>query len=64
MKTITQNERRNDMERFRFDDDYRKVYEFDEDANAYMHVGSYLAFGIDAGMDDNEKIKMVDEDQQ
>ena len=52
------------MERFRFDDDYRKVYEFDEDANAYMHVGSYLAFGIDAGMDDNEKIKMVDEDQQ
>jgi len=46
-------------DRYRFDDAYRKVYEYDEDARAYIHIGSYLTFGITAKMSDKTKAQIV-----
>ena len=49
------------MNRYRFDDAYGKVYEYDEDAKAYFFVGSYLAFGITKRMSEDEMIRRVDD---
>jgi len=48
------------MEKYRFDDAYGKVYEYDANANAYIHCGSYLSFGITASMSEREKINRVE----
>jgi hypothetical protein len=44
------------MKRFRFDDACEKVYEYDEDAQAYVFYASYFACEIEANMSENEKI--------
>ena len=33
---------------FRFDDAYESVYAYDDDANAYVYLLSYLSAGIDS----------------
>lgn len=48
------------MEKYRFDDAYQKVYEYDESAKCYVNIGSYFAFGIDAGMSESEKTQIVE----
>ena len=47
------------MKRFRFDDAYSKVYEYDDDAQAYIFYASYFACGITADMSENEKIRLA-----
>lgn len=47
------------MKRFRFDDAYGKVYEYDEDAQAYVFYASYFACGIKADMSENEKTQLA-----
>ena len=49
------------MDRFRFDDAYGKVYKYDKTQSAYIFRGSYLAYGLNADMDDAEKIREVEE---
>jgi len=44
---------------YRFDDGYKRVYEWDEKAQAYLFIGTYLALGITAQMSDKEKSKIV-----
>jgi hypothetical protein len=42
-------------EQYRFDNACERVYEYDREANAYLNLGSYYAFGIKAK--DSEQIK-------
>ena len=49
------------MDKYRFDDVYEKVYEYNDDAQAYIHCGSYLAYNITAKMSESEKIQAVKE---
>ena len=46
-------------DKYRFDDAYGKVYEYDEGACAYIYIGSYLAFGITAKMSEKKQISKV-----
>ena len=48
------------MERYRFDDAYGNVYEYNGSAMAYLFMGSYFAFGITAKMSDAKKRRIVD----
>ena len=45
----------------RFDDAYGKVYE--REGDAYVFIGTYLAYGINADMSDSEKQSIVEEYQ-
>ena len=49
-------------EKYRFDDAYEKVYEYDKDSNSYINLGSYHAFGIDKSMSETEMIEIVESD--
>ena len=49
------------MDRYRFDDAYGNLYEYDEDARGYVFIGSYLAFGINKNMSESEQIRIVEE---
>ena len=49
-------------EKYRFDDAYEKVYEYDKDSNSYINIGSYHAFGIDKSMTETEMIETVESD--
>ena len=49
------------MEKFRFDNAYENIYEYDGEANGYVYIGSYLGFGINSAMDESTKIMMVEE---
>lgn len=50
------------MGKYRFDNNYEKVYEYDEKQKAYIFIGTYFAFDIDKKMSDAEKTKIVEED--
>ena len=50
------------MEKYRFDDAYEKVYEYDEAAQAYVFCGSYLAYGINSKMSEEEQLRIVEND--
>ena len=52
------------MEKYRFDDAYGKVYEYDNAQKGYIHIGSYFAFGLNPDMPEAEKIRIVDEDDE
>ena len=41
-------------DKYRFDDAYEKVYEYDAESQA-IHIGSYFWFSITADMSDKEK---------
>jgi len=45
-------------EKYRFDDAYEKVYEYDG-KGAYVFCGSYLAYGIEKNMTEAEKVEIV-----
>lgn len=49
------------MEKYRFDDAYKTVYEYDDDSNAYIFCGRYIAFGISSNMTESEKIRRVND---
>jgi len=46
-------------EKYRFDDDYGKIFKYDTSAHAYMYHGSYYAYGITANMADEDKAQSV-----
>jgi hypothetical protein len=48
------------VKKYRFDDAYSKVYEYDENAMAYIFIGTYYAFGIKTNMQEKEKIEKVE----
>lgn len=48
--------------KYRFDDTYEKVYEYDKDAAGFVFIGSYFAFGINSDMSEAEKTRIVYED--
>lgn len=48
-------------ERYRIDDVYEKVYEYDEDQNAYVFIGSFLSFGITKKMSTKKKIEKIED---
>ena len=50
------------MDKYRFDDAYEKVYEYNEDAQAYVFCGSYIAYGITAQMSEEEQLRIVEND--
>lgn len=50
------------MAKYRFDDTYEKVYEYDEEARAYIFCGSYLAYGITPEMSQEKQLQLVEED--
>lgn len=52
------------MDQYRFDDAYESVYVYDDEAKCYLHVGTYLAYGIDKKMSETEKLKIVEDMQQ
>ena len=47
------------MNKFRFDDAYKKVYEYDDDNKCYLFYGTYYACGITADMSNTEKNNIV-----
>ena len=49
-------------EKYRFDDAYEKVYE----RHAFSHhfIGTYYAYGINKGMTDAKKTKIIDQDHR
>jgi len=50
------------MKKWRLDDAYGKVYEYDEDSNAYIFYCTYFAAGIKDSMSECEKIRLIEED--
>ena len=48
------------MEKYRFDDAYERVYVYDNEAACYLHAGTYLAYGIDSKMSDDEKAAKIE----
>ena len=46
-------------DRYRFDDAYEKVYEYEN--GAYFFIGNYIAFGINKSMSEEEMIKIIKE---
>lgn len=51
------------MDEYRFDDAYEKIYEYDNKARAYLFIGTYLAYGINAPMSDDVKVAAIDRDK-
>ncbi len=51
------------MDRYRFDDAYCKVYEYDSSRKAYLFLGSYYAFEITARMTTRKKVRIVERDK-
>ena len=49
------------MEKYRFDDAYKRVYVYDNDAACYLHAGTYHAYGLTSNMTDEEKTREVEE---
>lgn len=49
------------MEKYRFDDAYEKVFEYDNESNAYLFYGTYFDIGINQEMSEAEKIQTVEE---
>ena len=47
-------------DRYRFDDAYGKVYEYDNESKAYVFYGSYDACDIDASMSDETKQAIIE----
>lgn len=47
-------------DKYRFDDAYEAVYEFNKAANAYIHIGSFLAFNIDSDDSEQDMIAKVE----
>jgi hypothetical protein len=52
------------MEKYRFDDAYQKVYEYDPGQKAYLFVGTYLVFGITSKMSHKKKVSRVEGDPE
>ena len=52
--------RKMDKERYRIDDAYEKVYEYNEDQNAYIFIGSFLSFGITKKMSTKKQIEKIE----
>jgi hypothetical protein len=48
------------MDKYRFDDAYGKVYEYDETQRAYIFCGTYFAYGIKANMPESKKVLLVE----
>ena len=47
------------MEKYRFDDAYETVHEYDPDANAYIFCGKYHTYGITSELGEAEKIGLL-----
>jgi len=60
--TNKKNGEKNMEMKYRFDDTYEKVYEYDKDAAGFVFIGSYFAFGINSDMSEAEKTRIVYED--
>ena len=45
--------------RFRFDDSYEKIFQYDVLAGCYLFLGNYRAFGIKKEMSDQVKIDIA-----
>ena len=50
-----------EKEQYRFDNVYKKVYEYKERINSYVFIGSYLRFGIEKKNRDSTKIRKIQE---
>ena len=46
--------------KYRFDDAYEKIYRYDVESRSYIFHGSYLAYGISAGMGYGEQFDKVE----
>jgi len=46
-------------DRYRFDEAFEKVYEYED--GAYFFIGTYLGFGLDKSMTDEEKTAILEE---
>lgn len=51
-------------EKYRFDDAYGKVYELNSEGDAYVHIGSYMALGVNADMTYDEAAAAVEQNRQ
>ena len=49
------------MDKYRFDDSFGLVYEYDKIANAYIMCAGYESIGIDHTMTDAEKTTRTDQ---
>ena len=49
------------MEKYRFDDAYSLVSVYDDEAECYLHIGSYLGCGINSAMDNATKVVLLEE---
>lgn len=47
--------------KYRFDNAYQKVYEYDKELHCYIFIGMYSAFDITLGMCELEKIEQVED---
>ena len=50
------------MKKWRIDNVYEKVYEYDEEAGAYIHYAGFFAIGINSNMSKDEQIRIIEED--
>ena len=48
-------------DQYRFDNAYSSVYEYNNEQQAYIYIGSYLQYGIKSNMRDTTKIRLVTE---
>lgn len=48
------------IKKYRFDDSYSKVYEYDRNQNAYIFIGTYFSFNIDKDSSEAEKIVRIE----
>jgi len=49
------------MERFRIDNAYGVVYEYDENSGAYVFCGKFHGFGITPDMDKSEQLRLIEQ---
>ena len=48
------------MEKYRIDNAYGKVYEWDRSSGAYVFCGSFYAFGITSHMSEAEQLRVIE----
>ena len=49
-------------EKYKFDNAYESIYEWNDNANAYLFLGSYYSFGITKEMSHAEAVAIIEND--
>ena len=50
------------MEKFRIDNAYNQVFEYDDEENGYVFYGSFFSIGITDKMSESKQLKIIEDD--